>query len=73
MVAVTGRNETITGVCRKCQESHTLLVDIKDLQRWATGSYIQDVMSYLSADERELLISHTCGKCWDEMFGDCEE
>lgn len=71
MVALTDRNDTVTVNCRVCKESHTLMVNTNDLQSWATGSYIQDVMPYLSADERELLISRTCGVCWDEMFGEC--
>lgn len=73
MVAFTGRDNVVTAVCRKCQTSHTLLVNITDVAAWKSGKYIQDAMPYLSADERELLISGTCGECWKEMFGDCEE
>ena len=28
---------------------------------------------YLTEDERELLISATCGECWDILFGEDEE
>jgi hypothetical protein len=59
--------------CRGCGTSHTLLVNITDVAEWKLGKYIQDAMPYLSADERELLISRTCGVCWDEMFGSCGE
>ena len=34
---------------------------------------IQDVLYYLTEDARELLISRTCGECWDELFGVDEE
>ena len=72
MVALTGRNNTITAVCRKCGTSHSLLVNISDVAAWKSGTYIQDAMPYLSAGERELLISGTCDDCWEKMFGDSE-
>ena len=34
---------------------------------------VQDIFPYLSADARELLISHTCKECWDKMFNFDEE
>ena len=67
------RADTVAVTCRHCQKSHNLLVTFADLAAWKRGMYIQDAMPYLSADERELLISQTCGACWDEMFGEsCE-
>lgn len=74
MVALTKREDVIVAVCRKCGTSHNLLVNISDVHAWKIqGQYIQDAMPYLSADERELLISLTCGDCWEKMFGNCEE
>tara|TARA_B100000745_G_scaffold35775_1_gene22180 strand:- start:190 stop:411 length:222 start_codon:yes stop_codon:yes gene_type:complete len=67
------RTDTFAVTCRHCQKSHTLLVNITDVADWKLGKYIQDAMPYLSADERELCISQTCGVCWDEMFGDPED
>ena len=72
MVSLTGRTDAITAVCRKCQKSHTLMVDIADVHCWQLGEYIQDAMPYLSAGERQLLISGTCDDCWEKMFGDSE-
>ena len=73
MVALNERGDEVTVVCRSCRVPHSLLVSISDLHSWKVqGKYIQDAMPYLSADERELLISQTCGVCWDEMFGECE-
>ena len=54
--------------CRICGDAHTILADEKDVCHWQDGSLIQDVMSYLTAEERELLISGTCGDCFDKMF-----
>lgn len=54
--------------CRICGKTHRLLVDETDYNAWLNGTCIQNAMPYLTADERELLISHTCGDCWAEMF-----
>jgi hypothetical protein len=39
-----------------------------DVAHWEGGALIQDALGYLTADERELLISGTCGACFDNMF-----
>ena len=44
-------------------------VNRQDVTDWREGKHIQHAMPYLSADQRELLISGTCGDCCDEMFG----
>lgn len=41
-----------------------------DIERINNGEHIQNVMPYLSVDERELLISGICGKCFDEIIFD---
>ena len=64
---------TVIVGCIKCAEPQHITVGQADLDAWQSGTLIQDAMPYLSADERELLISQTCGDCWEKMFGDCEE
>ena len=44
------------------------LVKTADMQAWEDGKFIQDAMPYLTAGERELLISATCGDCFDKFF-----
>lgn len=56
--------------CRSCGKVHTLTVGQTDVMDWRDGAFIQDAMPYLTADERELLISRTCGPCFTEIFGD---
>ena len=73
MVALTNRKDCVSRTCRSCNESISLMVNGQDVVDWQGGKYIQDAMPYLSADERELLISQTCGVCWDEMFADPED
>lgn len=54
--------------CRICNEAFTIEADEKDICHWQDGALIQDVLGYLSCDQRELLISGTCGACFDKMF-----
>lgn len=57
---------TIT--CTSCQQPQVVSVKEEDLARWRAGEFVQKAMPYLTADERELFISGTCGTCWDELF-----
>ena len=54
--------------CRICGEAFTIMANETDICHWQDGALIQDVLHYLSRDQRELLISGTCGACFDEMF-----
>ena len=54
--------------CQFCQVDHIVMADQMDVANWENGALIQDAMPYLSADDRELLISGTCGACFDKMF-----
>lgn len=47
--------------CIVCNDTFDLMIDPKDLNRWAEGELIQDALDYLTADERELLLSGHCG------------
>tara|TARA_Y100000296_G_scaffold73682_1_gene91423 strand:- start:308 stop:457 length:150 start_codon:yes stop_codon:yes gene_type:complete len=47
-------------------------VQAEDYEAWENGELIQNAMPYLSADEREVLISGMCGPCFDNLFGDEE-
>lgn len=59
--------------CAVCDSRHELSIVPSDVDRWKQGELIQDAMPYLSASERELLISGTCDDCWTEMFGGDED
>ena len=58
----------LTETCSGCGSIETMLVETEDLHAWKEGAYIQDVLGYLTADQREMLISQTCGVCWDKLF-----
>lgn len=59
---------TVLVKCRECRRVTDLEVRKEDFVAWKAGELIQEAMPYLSDDERELLISGTCGSCFDAMF-----
>lgn len=60
--------------CRFCGQISILTVHEKDFRRYQSGNHlIQNVFPYLSAEERELLISKMCGVCWAKTFSPIEE
>lgn len=60
---------TITGVCPFCGEEWSIAVSAVDFATWQEGELIQNAFPYLSAGERELLISGICTDCQKKIFG----
>lgn len=61
--------DTIKNIlCKMCGETKEVHFDKKDFDRWKKGEPIQDALYYLSADQRELLLSGICGTCFDKLF-----
>ena len=77
MVAIkSNKDETIvlTPQCRMCQGFVAIEVKVADWEKFKTGQFnVQAVFPYLSPADREMFISQTCGKCWDEMFAGMED
>ncbi len=40
----------------------------EEFAAWDSGVLIQDAMPRLSVNDREMLISGCCPKCWDKMW-----
>lgn len=58
----------ITVTCPICtKEQPTFTVNARDHDAWLHGSLIQDAFPYLTAEERELLVSGTCDPCWSDI------
>ena len=55
--------------CPICHEEHIIHVEVEDYLAWTDGATAQVAFPYLSADEREMLISGICPTCWASMFG----
>lgn len=63
------RQSTLTNV------THTLDIDVtqEQIDKWQSGSYIQDAMPHLSGDDREFLISGITPDEWNKAFPEEEE
>lgn len=56
-----------------CHRNFEVPATPEQIAAWHDGALIQNAMPDISEDLRELLISGTCGQCFDEMFRDDEE
>lgn len=63
----------IITTCPFCGHAHEVAVNEDDFWDWDDGKNAQDAFPYLTPDEREMLISGICPKCWDSMFGGEDE
>lgn len=55
----------------KLPSSMFMAIEDRDIEKFVNGQgCIQDIMPYLSADEREFIISGIAPKEWDELFGE---
>ncbi len=69
MIATDGRSDNCRVQCRMCGLTYSLIYNREDMIDWLSGSmFIQDALPYLSASERELLISGTCEDCFEVLF-----
>lgn len=58
--------------CPFCGQANEVEVNEMDYLDWDDGKLAQDAFPYLSADEREMLISGVCPTCWENTFGGME-
>lgn len=54
--------------CNMCDVQHEIWVEDDDYKSWENGKMCQDAFPYLDAGQREILISGTCGRCFDLLF-----
>ena len=54
--------------CWNCEVSHEIVTTAAGWKAWRSGELIQDALPEVSADDRELLLSGTCGPCFDKFF-----
>ena len=58
----------IETVCPFCGCVETVTVHPCDWIKYENGGLVQDCFPYLTASQRERLISGICSDCWDDMF-----
>lgn len=56
--------------CRVCGSATEITVPAERFLAWQTGTLIQCAFPELTTDQRELLISGICGKCFDRVMGE---
>ena len=54
--------------CVQCKETQHITVGTADLTNWESGELIQNAMPYLTAGQREILISGVCETCFGKMY-----
>lgn len=62
-------NIKIETICPNCNKHTVLEVNVNDYFDFKEGKkHIQEAFPYLSADEREMLLTGLCKECWDKLF-----
>ena len=71
----TNRKEVcVMTVCPFCGHAHEVAVNEDDYFSWMfDGDLVQTAFPYLSANEREMLISGICPTCWNKTFAGEDE
>jgi hypothetical protein len=63
-----------TKTCMHCGEQTDFCLSQDEYEKlYLQGQYIQDVFPLLNKSERELMISGTHPRCWEEMFSYMDE
>ena len=73
MTKINYKEITVVTRCPFCGRANEIEVNEMDYLDWEDGKLVQNAFPYLSAEERETLISGICPKCWDETFGEDDE
>ena len=54
--------------CPFCRRISTIKMTREGFDRWQSGVHVQDAFPSMSIDDRETLISGSCGKCFDTEY-----
>lgn len=71
VIMSTTIQKEITAECRMCDYTIKIPITDEQMKKYQNGESIQNVLPHVSPGNRELLISGTCGTCFDKMFS-CE-
>ena len=69
---VEGDSLTFSGYTHS-DKPFSITVKLSDANEWINGGMIQSCFSYLSAEDREILLTGNDNESWNEMFGDIDE
>ena len=69
MIKVNYKEVCVVTRCPICGHGNFIDVNENDYLDWDDGVNAAVAFPYLTASEREMLISGICPTCWDAMFG----
>ena len=61
---------TLSIKCHHCGKTFNITMTGQQCFDYQNGCHVQEVFPDKSADERELLISGICGKCYDNIMAE---
>lgn len=67
MSRINRKEVLIPTICPFCGKVTEIETNLNDFCEWQNGELAQDAFPYLSAGEREMLISGICLTCWGKM------
>ena len=73
MAKINYKEVCVVTRCPFCGRGNEVEVNEADYWDWQDGELAQVAFPYLSADEREMLISGICPTCWEKTFGGTED
>jgi hypothetical protein len=59
-----------TAPCIGCGHSTQLTLLRSEVDQYRKGAFVQDAFPFMTADERELIVSGTHPACWRRLFGE---
>lgn len=59
--------------CPFCHSLHVVMTPEAGFDRFIAGEHVQNALPGLSSNDRELLLSGVCPKCWGELYPEGEE
>lgn len=65
-----GLGLAVTVKCPMTGKKNTVFCGRRDFQQWIAGTVIQEAFPYLTADERELLVTGISSDGWDKLYPD---
>jgi len=58
----------ITLTCVDCRKDRPVTATARQIAAWRLGGTIQDVMSDVPEEEREMFLTGLCPDCWNRIF-----
>ncbi len=68
-----GDNTTAVNNCPMCGMENIVELPTEQYEAWVNGAHIQNVAPQLTPEQREILISGICPKCWDKIWKGYDE